>query len=185
MVGRRRTLVTMRAEEAKRLKQSAETAVLASLSAHIAWLTAQIDALQAEIRAAIQSCRTTAARVALMRSLPGIGPTTAAVLAADLPELGQLTPGQIAALARLAPRTRQSGAWSGRRFICGGRKPVRDALYMAATSAVFHSRTRFADTYARLRAAGKPHKLALVAIMRKMLVTRNAMLRENQMFTPR
>lgn len=182
LVGRRRTLVTLRAEETKRLKQTALPRVQVSLRAHIAWLDTAIDALKAEIKTAIQTCRDSAARVQVMRSMPGIGPTTAAVLLAELPELGTIGPRQIAALAGLAPHPRQSGSWKGRRFISGGRKPVRDALYMAATTTVFRSTTSFANTYNRLRNAGKPHKLALVAVMRKMIVTLNAMIKQNQKF---
>jgi transposase len=182
LVARRRVLVTTRADEMKRLRQSALPRIQASVADHIAWLGAQIAALETEIRAAIGACRDHAARERLLRSLPGIGPQTAAVLLAELPELGTLGPRQIAALAGLAPHPRQSGGWKGRSFISGGRKPVRDALYMAATSAVFHGTSRFTAIYQRLRNAGKPHKLALVAVMRKMLVTLNAMVNHNQTF---
>ena len=107
---------------------------------------------------------------------------TCAVLISDLPELGRLRAGQIAALGGLAPHTRQSGAWRGRSFISGGRKQVRDALYTAATSTALRGSSRFARHDKSLRARGKPHKLALVAVMRKMLVTLNAMLRANVEF---
>lgn len=184
LVARRRTLVVMRADEAKRLHQTALHPVQASIAAHIATLTAAITGLTTDIRQVIAALREVAAREALLRSMPGVGPGTAAVLLAELPELGQLSKGQIAALAGLAPHPRQSGAWKGRSFISGGRKPVRDALFMAATSAVFRTRTRFAIQYQTLRNAGKPHKLALVAVMRKMLVTLNAMVAQNQTFRP-
>ena len=115
--------------------------------------------------------------------MPGIGAATAAVLLAERPEPGAIGPGQVAALAGLAPHPRQSGGWRGKSFISGGRKPVRDALYMAATAAVFKSRTRFAAIDQRLRNAGKPHKPALVAVMRKMRVTLNAMVRPTALLT--
>ena len=184
LVARRRVLVATRADEMKRLRQSALPRIQTSVADHIGWPGAEIAGLATEIRAAIRSCRDNAAREGPLRSLPGIGPHTAAVLLAELPELGILGPRQIAALAGLAPHPRQSGAWKGRSFISGGRKPVRDALCMAAPSAVFRSTARFADIYQRLRKAGKPHKLALGAVMRKMLVTLNAMLSHNQAFTP-
>ena len=145
-------------------------------------LDTEIAALEADIRAAVRACRETAARAARIETLPGIGPVTSAVPIADLPELGRLRSGQIAALGGLAPHTRQSGAWRGRSFISGGRKPVRGALYMAATSTALRGSSRFARHDKSLRARGKPHKLALVAVMRKMLVTLNAMLRANVEF---
>ena len=122
--------------------------------------------------------------------MPGIGPATAATLLAELPELGQVTSGEIAALAGLAPFTRQSGQWRGQSWISGGRKTVRDALFpgsgpgqaMAATSCVFRSGGQFKTFYESLRARGKPHKLALIATMRKMLVTLNAMVRNDTDF---
>ena len=117
-----------------------------------------------------------------MRTLPGVGVATAATLLAELPELGQISPGQIAALAGLAPVTRQSGKWRGKAAISGGRKPARDALYMAATTCVFRSKSRFATFYQTLRARGKPHKVALIATMRKMLTTLNAMIQNQQDF---
>lgn len=182
LVGRRRVLVTMRADESKRVKLCTCPDTRTSIAAHLLWLGGEIAAFEARIRAAIQASRDATHREQLMRSMPGIGPTTAAVLLAEMPELGTARPGQIAALAGLAPYTRKSGAWRGKSFISGGRKPVRDAIFMAATTAVFKSKSCFADTYQRLRAAGKPHKLALVAVMRKMLETLNAMLRQNQTF---
>lgn len=183
LVARRRVLVTTRADEMKRTRQTAMPRAQTSVADHIAWLDAEITAITAAIRAAIRACRQSAERAALLRSMPGIGETTAAVLLAELPELGSLDQGEIASLAGLAPHARQSGAWKGRSFISGGRKPVRDVLFMAATTAVFKSKSRFAAIYQALRARGKPHKLALTAVMRKMLVTLNAMVRQNQNFT--
>ena len=182
LVARRRVLVATRAAERKRSRQAALPGVQASIARLTALLDSEIAALETAIRAAIMAHRETAARAARMQTLPGIGPATSAVLLAELPELGRLQPGQAAALAGLAPHTRQSGAWRGRSFISGGRKPVRDALFMAATSAALRGSSRFARHYESLRARGKPHKLALVAVMRKMLVTLNAMLRDNRDF---
>jgi transposase len=113
---------------------------------------------------------------ALLTSMPGVGPILAATLLAELPELGTLDRRQIASLVGVAPVAKDSGAKHGRRPIRGGRKQVRTVLDMAAVSA---SRTaaRGAAFYRRLVAAGKPPKLALVALMRKTLITLNAMLR--------
>jgi len=96
-----------------------------------------------------------------------------------MPELGRRSPKTIAALAGLAPINQDSGLRRGQRSIRGGRKRVRDALYMAAVAAA-RSNSRFGADYQRLRAAGKPAKLALIAIARKLLVTANAIIRDQQ-----
>jgi transposase len=119
---------------------------------------------------------------ALLTSMPGVGPVLAATLLAELPELGTLDRRQIASLVGVAPIARESGTRHGRRAIRAGRKPVRSVLYMAALSA---SRTASpgAAFYRRLVAAGKPAKLALIALMRKMLVTLNGMLRTASLYS--
>ena len=182
LTARRRQLVEARKAERTRAPKACLPLVRASIERHLRHLTEEIAAIEREIRAAIAASRATRERARRLRTCPGIGPATAAVLIARIPELGRLAPGQAAALAGLAPHARDSGKWRGKRFISGGRKPVRDALFMAATSAAFHSKSRFATSYKRLRNAGKPHKLALVAVMRKMLITLNAMLRDNRDF---
>ena len=197
LVARRRILVGMRADERKRGLHCGTDSVARSITALDTCLSAEIKTIEAAIRAAIQTCRDSAARAARRLGMPGIGPATAATTAtllAELPELGQVsqgqvsqgqvTSGQIAALAGLAPFTRQSGQWRGKSWMSGGRKPVRDALYMAATTCAFRTQSRFATFYKSLRARGKPHKRALIATMRKMLTTLNAMLRNDQNFTP-
>jgi transposase len=108
----------------------------------------------------------------------GVGPVTAATLLSKLPELGQLSRRQIAALAGVAPVTRESGVWSGRRFIQGGRSDVRRALYMAALSGV-RSNSHLKKMYVRLVGAGKPKKVALVACMRKLLIHLNSNMRRH------
>ena len=184
LVARRRQLVEARKAEKTRAPKARLPAVRASIERHLRHLTEEIAAIEREIRAAIAASPVIAARARQMQSLPGIGPATAHVLLAEMPELGRLASGQTAALAGLAPHARDSGRWRGKRFISGGRKPVRDALYMAATSAAFHSTSRFAAFYRRLRNTGKPHKVALVAVMRKMIVTLNAMMRQNTYYKP-
>jgi transposase len=116
--------------------------------------------------------------------VPGIGPTVALTLLAELPELGTLTRRQIASLAGLAPRNRDSGRYRGRRCIGGGRAAVRSALYMASLSAARYNPPLRAF-YRRLRAAGKLAKVALVAVARKLLTMLNAMLRDEHSWAPR
>jgi transposase len=115
----------------------------------------------------------------LLSSVPGVGPTIARTLIAELPELGSLDRRQIAALAGLAPFTRQSGQWKGRSFIGGGRVAVRCALFMGAMTARQHNPVLRAF-FARLVAAGKPKMVALVAVARKLLTILNAILRDRQ-----
>ena len=111
------------------------------------------------------------------RGVPGVGPTVAATLLAELPELGRLSRGQIAALVGVAPFNRDSGTLRGRRQVWGGRASVRAALYRAALVATQRN-PAIGAFYQRLLAAGKPKKLALTACMRKLLVTLNAMVRD-------
>jgi transposase len=112
----------------------------------------------------------------LLRSVPGIGPVVSYTLVAELPELGQLTRREIAKLVGVAPVSRDSGTLRGRRFVQGGRAPVRAALYMGALVATRHNPTIRAF-YQRLVQAGKPKKLALVACMRKLLTILNTISR--------
>lgn len=184
LVDRRRGLVESRKAERQRMGRATEPRVIASLHRIVAALEAEITALETDIRALIAAARVLQDRARRMLSCPGIGPATAAVLLANLPELGRVRGTEIAALAGVAPHARDSGARHGTRFVSGGRKPVRDAMFMAATSAALCSRSHFANHYTHLRKRGKPHKVALIAIVRKMLVTLNAMLRENQNFKP-
>jgi transposase len=124
------------------------------------------------------------AREGLLRSVPGVGPVSARTLLAELPELGSLTRRQAAALVGVAPFSRDSGTMRGRRTIWGGRAALRACLYMAAVAAARGSNPAIAGFYRRLRAAGKPAKLALTACMRKLVVTLNAMLRANTTWKP-
>ena len=111
-----------------------------------------------------------------MATVQGVGAVTASVLLAELPELGACHKNEIAALAGLAPFNRDSGAWRGTRSIRGGRHTVRRVLYMAALSAA-RANPILRPVYQRLRARGKAHKVALVAVMRKLLIHLNALLK--------
>lgn len=181
LVRRRRQLVEMRKGELTRRRQ-VETAVLAdSLDRLIHTLNAEIKAVETLMREALQADPDLAAQVACLCSMPGIGLVSAATLIAEMPELGTLTRRQAAALAGLAPLNRDSGLWRGRRSIWGGRAALRSSLYMAALSAS-RATGPLQDFYRRLRDAGKPHKVAMTALLRKMIVQLNAMLRDQTMF---
>lgn len=136
---------------------------------------AELDRLMRETIAGDIELR---AKAALLQGTPGAGPVLIATLLAELPELGNLDRRQIASLVGLAPIARDSGLMRGRRVIQGGRKEVRSALYMA-TLALSRRASRFALAYRALVAKGKPKKLALVATMRKLLVTLNAIAKTN------
>lgn len=141
-----------------------------------------IAALDDAITTKIKADAVLAARFAILRSIPGISSITAAMLVTEMPELGQLDPKQAASLAGLAPMTRQSGAWKGRSHVQGGRSDVRKALYMPAVAAIQFNPDLKAK-YAHLIAAGKPAKLAITALMRKLIILANTLLKENRPWT--
>jgi transposase len=132
------------------------------------------------LRQTIQADEALAADFDLLTSMPGCGPILAATLLAELPELGRLDRRKVASLAGLAPVAKDSGLRENRRVIKGGRSQVRRALYMAAVASLRIKASPFKARYDQLSARGKAPKLALTALMRKMLVTLNAMLKTRQ-----
>lgn len=178
LVKRRDQLVKMRTQERVRRSETAAAAMHEDLDAHLAWLDQRIKRIDAAIAALSKSAAALKPAIARLQSAPGVGPVTATVLIALMPELGQRTPKTIAALAGLAPLNADSGQKRGQRGIKGGRRRVREALYMAAVSAI-RSNSRFAAFYSRLRDAGKAPKQAIIAVARKLLVVLNAMARDN------
>lgn len=143
----------------------------------------QIGAIETESMALVKTDPDLAHRFAILVSIPGISANTAFALLIDMPELGALENGQAASLAGLAPVARQSGNWTGRAFIRGGRANVRQALYMPALVAMRFNPDLKAK-YDQLIAAGKPAKKAITAIMRKLVVLANALLRDGRNWTP-
>jgi transposase len=184
LLTRRRQLLEMRVAEANRLPTAGSAAVRRNLQKHLRWLDAQVQALERDLAAAVKASPLWRAKENLLRGVPGIGPTVALTLLAELPELGTLTRRQVASLAGLAPRNRDSGRFRGQRCIGGGRAAVRSALYMASLSAARYNPVLGAF-YRRLRAAGKKAKVALVAVARKLLTIVNAMLREGRAWQPK
>lgn len=176
---RRRQVVDMATAEKKRLKRERQAPIRTGIRAHIDVLGLMRDELEAAMRALVQADTVWRQKAQLLQSAPGIGEITAFALLADLPELGTLEKNPIAALVGVAPLNRDSGAMRGRRMIHGGRKHVRNALYMATISAVqFNPAIRaFRD---RLRAKGKPAKVVLTACMHKLLTMLNAILRDQK-----
>ena len=180
---RRDQLVHIRQQERTRRTECRDPALRADLEAHLQWLDARIDQWDEEIRRLLAQSERLSHIAKLLRSIPGIGPVAATTLIALLPELGILPPKQVAAMAGLAPFNVDSGQYRGIRRNKGGRKRVRDAHYMAAVADA-RSRGRFRIIYQRLRTAGKPAKVAFIAIARKLLVTANAILRDRTAFQP-
>lgn len=178
---RRDQLVAMRQQEVVRRNECEDAATADSLTRHLAWLDKEIEAVEDGVRAAIAADESLREAERRLRSVPGVGPVAAATLLALMPELGRRSPKAIAALAGLAPFNNDGGKRRGQRVIKGGRARVRKALYMAALAAA-NSKTRLGDFARKLRAAGKPPKLVLIALARKILVILNAICRENASF---
>jgi transposase len=176
---RRDQLVCMRAQEKNRRSEAEDRAMAERIGRLIEVLDSEIAEIEADINALIKAEAEISDDAQLMRSLPGVGPVACMQLIAQMPELGKVGPKQVAALAGLAPFNVDSGAFRGKRKIGGGRKRVRDALYMAALNAVRRA-DPFKAFYTRLRQAGKPAKLALIAVARKLLTVLNAMMRDRK-----
>lgn len=147
-------------------------------------LEADLRLVDLEIAKAVAADPDLAGRGEILRSAPGVGPVASATLLALLPELGKLENRQIAGLVGVAPYDHDSGKMRGQRSIWGGRKPVRDILYMAALGAIRSKQTIFRACYDRLVAAGKKPKVAIVAVMRRLITTLNAMIRNNTLWSP-
>lgn len=182
---RRDQLVSIRQQErVRRVEAAAEDEILLqTLDAHLAWLDEAIAKLDARIREWLQSTPHLMQDEKLMRSIPGVGPVCAAVVLASMPEIGTLSPKTVAALGGLAPYNNDTGCFRGKRSVRGGRKRVRDALYMAAVSAS-RTRTSFGEFYRALRRNGKSPKLAFIALARKILVVLNAVIRDKKSYQP-
>jgi transposase len=176
LLARRRQVLEMRTAEQHR-RPTLAPRLRPALDAHVVWLSQQLAELDGELDRTLRDSPVWRAKEDLLRSIPGIGPVVARTLLGELPELGCLDRGEVAALAGVAPLNQDSGRRRGKRRTWGGRAPVRAALYMAAVTATRCNPTIRA-LYTRLRAAGKPAKVALVACMRKLLIIANAILRD-------
>lgn len=176
LVARRRQLIEFRTAELNRLQMARHPKVKAGINTHLALIDAQLKELDKELDDSIRQSPIWKEKDDLLQSVKGIGPTTARVLLAEMPELGKANRGQIAALAGLAPYDHDSGKLKGRRCISGGRYMVRTALYMATLSAIRYN-PAIRDHYRHLIAKGKRFKVAMVACMRKLLILLNNILK--------
>jgi transposase len=184
LIGRRRQLVALRAGEQIRRQQAVCQSVRSGVDKLIRLLDRQIEQLEAEIVQRIADDDELRGRFELLRSVPGVGDVVASTLAVELPELGKANRQEIAALVGVAPFTRESGTYRGRRSIAGGRAPVRATLYMAVVAGV-RCNPVIRRLYQHLRRIGKPTKVALTACMRKLLTILNLMAKTNQPWSPR
>ena len=180
---RRRQLVGMLVAERARRAAARPGRVCTSLARVVTTLEQELRDLDGDIDTTVRGTPVWRDKEDLLASVPGIGKTIARTLLAELPELGRLNPKQIAALAGLAPFTRQSGKWRGKSFISGGRAAVRAALFMGALVASRFNPTlkAFRD---RLVAAGKPKLVAIIATARKLLTILNAIIRDRKRWKP-
>jgi transposase len=176
LVARRRQVIEMMTAERNRRRQLISRRLLKSVGRLLAVLQKELTELDHDIGEGIRGTPAWRERDELLRSVPGVGDVVARTLIADLPELGRLDRKQIAALVGIAPINRDSGKMRGKRTTWGGRAKVRSVLYMAALVASRRNPV-LAAFYRRLVAAGKPKKLALTAVMRKLLTILNAMVR--------
>ncbi|AUX24351.1 transposase [Sorangium cellulosum] len=178
LLARRRQLVAMIVAEKNRLSgllgPRKVARVVASIELMITMIEKELQNLDDELKIKIEQSPVWQAKDKLLRSVPGVGPGTSRTLLLDLPELGTLNRKQVAALVGVAPFNRDSGNVKGRRAIWGGRASVRSMLYMASVTAV-RCNPVIRAFYDRLRAAGKPYKVAMTACMHKLLTILNAM----------
>jgi transposase len=183
LVAARRALVKDRTACRNRAKIVSLPLLKSQAAQRLRQIEAQIAALDRLCRELVASDQILSQRLAILTSIPGLGEATGIALLADMPELGEIEPKQAASLAGLAPIARESGTWRGKSFIRGGRAHVRQALYMPALVAVRFNEP-LKTKYRALIRAGKPAKVAITAIMRKLLVLANSLLRDDRKWSP-
>lgn len=179
LVGRRRQIIAMMVAERQRLARVTAPRLRRSMERLLAALQRELSEVDAEIDQDVRGSPAWREKEDLLASVPGVGPIIARTLIAELPELGQVGRHAIAALAGLAPWTRQSGQWQGRSFIGGGRASVRKVLFMGAVTAANHNPELRAFRQGLLD-RGKPKKVALIAVARKLLTILNAIARSGE-----
>lgn len=183
LIQRRHQLLRMWNAEHNRL-ETCHSSVVSEIELHINWLQERIKSLEHELKLFLESNPNWREKDKLLQSVPGVGVNTSQTLLTELPELGQLNRKQIAALVGVAPFNRDSGKSQGQRVIWGGRSAIRKSLYMAAFVARQFNPV-IKEFYEKLRAKGKPYKVAMVACMRKLLLILNSMLKTQTSWEPK
>lgn len=180
-VARRRQLIQLKVAEGNRLKKGDNEAISKSLKKHLTFLERQIADIDREIDRLVKSVPQMAENAERLTSVPGVGQKTAITVVAELPEIGNLSSKQVAAIAGVAPMNRDSGKYKGKRRIRGGRSHLRSALYMAALTAA-RMNPVIAEFAQRLKEKGKPAKVVLTACIRKLLTILNALVKKKQIW---
>jgi transposase len=183
LLAARRALVKDRTAALNRGKSLTLALLKRQSQQHLHQIETQIKAIDREHATILATNARLKARSDILVSIPGFGPATAFALLIDMPEPGTMDAKQTGSLIGLAPVTRQSGNWKGKSFIQGGRAILRQAIYMPALVAIRFN-LPLKVKYLAMRAAGKPAKVAIVAIMRKLVIIANALLRDNRKWTP-
>ena len=181
LMARRSQIVEMIASEKSRLKAARQKLIKQDIQDHIDWLQKRIHETDKELIRAIDDNPVLQEKAKLLRSTPGVGPTTTAALLIQLPELGTLNRHEVAALAGVAPLNRDSGRMRGKRAVWGGRASVRGILYMSALVATRYNPV-ISAFYQRLCAEGKAKKVAIIACMRKLLIILNSMIKHKTLW---
>ncbi|AOX18600.1 IS110 family RNA-guided transposase [Kozakia baliensis] len=184
LVAARRSLMRDRTATLNRIKTLTIDILIRHARHRLRQIEAQVTSLDAALEALVAENEDLLRRREILISIPGLGPVAAHTILADMPELGTMEEGQAASLAGLAPVTRQSGTWRGKSLIRGGRATLRQALYMPALVAMRFNQD-LKRVYDRLIAKGKHAKVAITAIMRKLVVLANALLRKDRLWTPK
>lgn len=179
LLAARRTLIKERTAVKNRQKSLTIALLVRHAGTRLRLIESQITAIDTAIHTLIAADPALARRFEILVSIPGIADQAAFALLIDMPELGTLEGKQAASLAGLAPRTRQSGEWTGRAYVWGGRKSLRDALYMPTLVAARFNPDLKAK-YEQLKTRGKPPKLAIIALMRKLVVLANILLKADR-----
>lgn len=183
LVSRRHQLVDIRVQETLRFATASSKTLQKSLKTHIAWLDKHIGKLDHDLKDRLQNSDAWKVKDDLLRGIPGVGTVTSMTLLSKCPELGRLNRREIAKLVGVAPLANDSGTHRGKRFIWGGRADVRAVLYMA-TVAAMRCNPAIKPFAQRLKMAGKPAKVVIVACMRKLLTIMNTMIKTNTPWTP-
>ena len=180
LVIRRNQLLNMQTMEKNRI-QILPKSLHSTIKPMLTAMKKQITKIEEKLVALIEECQEYQSKNLILKSVPGIGNIAAASIISNVPELGYITNKQAASLIGVAPITKESGRYKGKRTIQGGRAQVRTVLYMAMMSAM-QCNPVFKATYKRLVEAGKPKKVAIIACVRKMVVILNSMLRDGVMW---
>ncbi len=182
LLAARRALIKDRTAAKTRRATSTVDLIKAQLDKRLRHIEADIDKIDAQMLELVRTDQNMAKRMEHLISIPGIGANTALMILIDLPEIGSLTNKQVGSLAGLAPMSQSSGKWQGKARIMGGRPNLRHAIFMPALVAIRFN-LDMKEKYAALIAAGKEKKVAITAVMRKLLVLANALLRDNRKWT--